>query len=257
MLGYVDGMNLYAGRFVNSGLDPSGLALNHYYALAGKSYINTTSMGSLWWRTGAGLFPFSVAYSVQVPGSYVPWLSNARLAFFWGLSYYTEAFNQNPTNDYADGKYRLYTKISISFCCSKSKMKNFKVLSTNTDSGVELQYQGAPIAKGSIFMEYNIYSLGESGVRIDWEGWGRPNDIIEPIFQWVGIRTSKNIWHHYTLDFRCVGDGVSYEKHQIRVSRFPSHKLFLNGDMIDYQPQGVFSDLWFPDPSRSTFVIPK
>ena len=90
---------------------------------------------------------------------------------------------------------------------------------------------------------------------MSWTAWGRPNVIAEPGMQWVAFRTSLHIWHEPQVDVYCQG-GIGYhEKTRFTGSKFPTHRLWINGGFpVDEIARGPLSALWTPKRGASTFV---
>jgi len=96
-----------------------------------------------------------------------------------------------------------------------------------------------------------------SSVDVWWTGWGRPNALAEPGFQAVGQRTSTNIWHSpevRLLSDNGVGKHVVLEPQTV-ASRFPSHRIWVNGRLEWNRDQRELSSLWTASPANSAFVI--
>jgi hypothetical protein len=76
--------------------------------------------------------------------------------------------------------------------------------------------------------------------------------MAEGLLNGIRPRTSKYIWHTIEGEFLAVGDDVSVRA-KLRVSAFPSHGLWVNGEPRPIEPQGPFNALWDPllsDPTR-------
>jgi RHS repeat-associated protein len=235
------GANLYA--FVgNNGInnfDPLGLedAQADYVA---KSFINgLPSLGSLKGRAG-----FDPVTGVS-PG----FLADVRLQTFGSVVGDVDAFNQNPTTDARDGQYRMYTRVTIKASCCKDGAPTVSIVSTDTDAGRE-----GPGLSGTINLSQPDITTVGSTARVHWKGWGRPNAAAEPGMQWVAMRTSTNIWHDITIVVSCKDGKPSFQLGGVVVSKFPTFRLWKDGQTIRRISQGALSDLWQPDSSDSSFV---
>lgn len=258
---YVDGLNLYA--YV--GNDPvnllDGQGVQKYRAdIVAKSFINGLPIiGSLpAFRVGLP-DPPSILQTFNPGPVPIGIKSNAtaRLNFLAGIvgKYppFNAAFNENPWTDIKDGKYRLYTRADIAFCCDGSRITFPKVASTDMEGGVEVAALGI---EGTIHMsKVTIKRTSLSSIEVSWLGWGRPNSLVEPGMQWVAYRTSVNIWHGPTVILSCNNNGQGTHKvKSFAGSRFPSRRLWINGTLESNKRQGAFSDLWHHQPGNPTFV---
>jgi len=100
-----------------------------------------------------------------------------------------------------------------------------------------------------------IRRAGDNLVIANWIGWGRPNRLVEPGMQWVATRQSVNIWHKTEIWFTCQGGEGKYRIVSFSGSKFPSHKLWVNGGREQkHNRQGAFSDLWYGQFGQPTFV---
>jgi len=58
-------------------------------------------------------------------------------------------------------------------------------------------------------------------------------------------RTSVFIWHRVSGRVRCTPTGTDVTVH-LSGSKFPTHRVFVNGTAMRTVPQGGFARLWFP-----------
>jgi hypothetical protein len=248
------GINLY-GFVGNDGLNNSdafGLLTFYYMKVVSKSYINGIPR-------------------VNRPGSVNPipgFLATA--AKVWGL---TDAFNQFPKDDTKDHLYRLFAQIELSYCCDNGELKYFGK-AEDKEGGVEGM---APVATGdytiiptfpfiipefklvpfhgTIDLQSTVTRISPSEVALSWLNWGHPNIILaEPGLQAVGLRRSTNIWNSGSIRIKCDGDSARYTIDSFKGSRFPSHRLWIDGALKKNIRQEYLSDLWVSDPASPTFV---
>jgi RHS repeat-associated protein len=242
-------------------LDPSGLARYEVDVVA-KSFIDgVPRIGSLP-ADRDNSWVYKLLFSTTL-GYLQP--ATARLMFLAGQVGGLPAFNQDPLTDVKDGKYRLYTRIAIQFECLCNAIVEHAITASDMEGGHELNLDpifGAVEISGTIGMHGPYLSVvpkdfrGGSALRVSWEGFGRPNEHAEPAMQWVASRTSVNIWHNPTVEIYCDG-GVGYFRLEpLQNSRFPSHRVWVNGDVAQYKEQGAYSDLWLPQSGREDYVAP-
>ena len=189
---------------------------------------------------------------IAVLGSLKSWkypTADINLRIFAETIGQSPAFRENPATDAKDGKYRLYTRVTIKASCCKDAAPTVTI-STEMDGGQE----AGPVS-GTINMSSDI-KMGSSSTVVHWNGWGRPALLAEPAMLMVKPRTSRNIWHDVTIIVSCEDGKPSFDQGNLRVSKFPSFRLWKDGKRIDERRQGALSDLWQADPSDSSFVAP-
>jgi hypothetical protein len=250
--------------------------------IVAKSFINgLPTIGTLnvpanftgvpWPRT---LFPFD-PFSDYYPGSGAN-AGTARLTLFAKAVRLAKlkAFFQNPATDAKNGLYRLYTRAVLQFSCCGNKLACVETQLTDMEGGLEFparyiwirdiyglpvrQVQVTPDIYGTINMSpVHLENRTESSVDVWWTGWGRPNALAEPGMQAVGQRTSTNIWHSPDVQLSCENGQGKYQvlDPQTAVSRFPSHRIWVNGAFEWGRPQKALADLWTSSPARPDFVI--
>jgi RHS repeat-associated protein len=290
-----DGVNnfLYASNNPLLYIDPSGttgvcasLGYPMFEAdIVAKSFINgLPTIGTLnvpanftgvpWPRT---LFPFD-PFSDYYPGSGAN-AGTARLNLFAKAVRRAKlaAFFQNPLTDVKNGLYRLYTRAVMQFSCCGDKLACVETQITDMEGGLEfpatfvnvptisiggkpvfVRVQITPDIYGTINMSpVHLENRTNSSVDVWWTGWGRPNRLAEPGMQAVGQRTSTNIWHSPDVRLSCENGQGKYQvlDPQTAVSRFPSHRIWVNGAFEWGRPQKALADLWTSSPARPDFVI--
>ena len=185
---------------------------------------------------------------------------------------------QNGQLRVKDGAYRLYTRAVMQFACCGDKLACVETQMTDMEGGLEFpaQYINMPIKNywgliigfkqvqvtpdiyGTINMSpVHLENRTESSVDVWWTGWGRPSSLAEPGMQAIGQRTSVNIWHSPDVQLSCVNGQGTHKvlDPQTAVSRFPSHRIWVNGVSRYFAPQKAVSDLWTPSPANPHFVI--
>jgi hypothetical protein len=84
---------------------------------------------------------------------------------------------------------------------------------------------------------------GVTGLTIDWWYKGRPHALAEPSFQLIRVRFNPYIWHKVKV--WCKSDTAFYSIEFFSGSKFPSHKLWIDGALQRTVNQGPFSGLWY------------
>ncbi len=110
--------------------------------------------------------------------------------------------------------------------------------------------------KGTINLSpLNVTNVDRKTLNVNWRGWGRPNSLAEPAMQWVGFRTSLNIWHRPDVTIKCANNVPRVSSATFAgASRFPSHRLWVDGIINDFRTQGTFANLWDAHASWRWFV---
>lgn len=160
-------------------------------------------------------------------------------------------FNEDPLTIAKDKHYRLFSSCQITVVWQNAKILSAVPSPLDTDVGKEGPLQPPPLIASAV----TVSSTGGSLVNFSWTGKGRPHALAEPAFQEVLPRTSVFIWH--VIDGQIdVSSGVPITTVTIRGSRFPSHRVFVDGTQISPPgvAQGPFSNLWVPDPTDTTKV---
>jgi RHS repeat-associated protein len=218
---FVDGSNnyTYVGNSPTIFVDPNGLKRVTQTAVS-KSYIDTI--------TNVGTLP--------------TWAATGTL---WAFAQFTNGndyvHDGNVTTPAADGVYRLRAQIDISFDVNGDRISNLNV--THTAQGG----QEAPGAYGTINVHQWEDRVSDSIVKVGWLTWGRPNAALEPVFQAVYPRWSKNIWHQVIMTISGCGDSADFTVEEFVGSDFPSHRLWVGAGLEGDLPQGPFSSLWRSD----------
>lgn len=179
----------------------------------------------------------------------VPDISNARLAAFARAT--DTGFSENPETDTKDKGYRIYSACTFTVTCEGGNLVSVVPSDLDTDSGTELS--GTLQAPPLTIMEFTSGMTGPGPFSFSWRVKGRPHPLAEAGFALVCPRDSVFIWHSVSGLITCNGDGVSVSV-SITGSKFPSHRVFVNGAINSTVTQGSLSNLWVSDPSDITLV---
>lgn len=115
-----------------------------------------------------------------------------------------------------------------------------------------------PGVKGSIEALRGHKWISASDVHVELESWGRPDTKAEIGMQAVKPRKSYYIWNKSTVILSCSSGSGTYKVLSYEGSKFPSRKLWINGDLktsFNFV-QGALSDLWTEHPSFPRRVAP-
>lgn len=162
------------------------------------------------------------------------------------------AYSENPVTVSKDKHYRLFSACNFTVTWSEGKLLGATASALETDGGKEGPLQPPPLIATPVTTGF----AGASIFTFSWTAKGRPHLAAEPAFQLVQPRTSFYIWHSISGQIN-VSSGVPLFTGRLLGSKFPSHRLFVDGKrsvVPPELPQGVFSNLWVPDPSDFTKV---
>jgi hypothetical protein len=88
---------------------------------------------------------------------------------------------------------------------------------------------GPPAAKKKVSFSYGIK--------------GRPNAITLPLFEAIRPRSCTWIWHEVSGDITCKAGKPNVEL-KLLASKFPSHRVWIDGVKLNDVSQGPFENLW-------------
>jgi hypothetical protein len=228
-------------------IDLLGLApINYETKIVGKSFINGYSPA---WRHPVHGGQWDGAISIEafaVASDLIPVIDDG-----------------NPMDDVDDGEYRLFMQHNITYCCKDDGTLVDELDKFFEKGGIEgylleRHWTGLWFPKsfsGTIDQDSSFIRVNDSTVTLEWKLWGQPNDLVEPAFTVAGgARVSKKIWQSGKVTIWCEGNKAYHRLDRFTGSRFPSHKVWINGALEAEKKQEYVSDLWVSDPGDPTFV---
>jgi len=232
------GVNLY-GFVRNDGVskwDLYGLTAWTDYKIVAKSYIDGVgTVGFI--RSNAAWFPLELL------------AANVRLRAFAAFVGTLDAFNEFPTDDSMDHKYRLFGEIKTKFCCDGDNIMN-KDWITDKDGGVEAAEIGI---SGDAEFFPTINEVGNK-FEIEWFLYGKPHPAAELGMQAVQIRTSTKIWQKAKMTFSCQSGEIQKTENFFKGSRYPTREYWINSTSENQKAKGPLSSLWSESPTMPGFV---
>lgn len=154
-------------------------------------------------------------------------------------------FSEDPATDSKGKGYRLFSQVTFDVTPGKGSfsVKPLPLRASDfvTDSGKELFLQAPPLSLSEVSGRFN-----EAGTvyTFTWRGSSRPNLAAEPAMQLVHPRLAVHIWHKVSGRITCVNGTPRIEITEFAGSKFPSHRLFVDGAIQSTIPQGDFVELW-------------
>ncbi|MGZ3183109.1 MAG: S8 family serine peptidase [Telluria sp.] len=176
------------------------------------------------------------------------------------------AFSETATSDGIfiapppDNKgYRLFSSVRLQVEHRGTELVSASVVGgLLTDAGKEcVPATGACLSAPPLITDAapSILRLGPSSARVSWQVRGRPPTAAEAAFNTICMRTSVYIWHRVTGVVDCSSGVPVWTSLRVEGSRFPSHRLWIDGTVADNRPQGPFSALWDSTPGDPTRVL--
>lgn len=135
--------------------------------------------------------------------------------------------------------YRLFSRINLIFGYEKGAIVDFKLVTQQIDGGTELPFLFA----GTVNLIGPNVQLVGGKINATWMTHGHPAGGAEPSFNAVALRQAKTIWHLLDLDAMATDTGVKVAV-DLRGSKFPSHRTWINGSRELDISQGKFVNLW-------------
>jgi hypothetical protein len=159
------------------------------------------------------------------------------------------AFSENPLSDAMDKRYRLYSSRSFVVTCSNGRIVTVVPTPVITDAGTECIPRTSACLQPPPLIVSGVTAgtTSPSTFEFSWTAKGRPHLAAEPAFQAVCPRTSVYIWHRIHGRIQCNGSDARLDITGLTGSRFPSHRVFVNGVIrAPGVAQGPLSNLWIP-----------
>lgn len=165
------------------------------------------------------------------------------------------AFRENPPTDVKDKVYRLYSERTFRVSCLSGRIVKVVPSGLDTDVGPEC-FPGTSACLVPPALTISGIAAGSSGLNtfdFSWRAKGSPHLAAEPAFQLVCPRISRFIWHTVSGRLACGPSGINVSVN-LSGSRFPSHRVWVNGRVVRDIPQRDFNNLWVPNRSDLTLV---
>jgi hypothetical protein len=191
-----------------------------------------------------------------------------------GLAAFTDRFfSENPRTDAPGNDQRLYSSRRVTVTCDGNGAPQVRKGTITTRSGPEtisvsdvtISLQPDPPrvltdsesrSDGTDWLARVTGSTGQQSIRLTWGVWGTPPLKSEPPFAAVCPRTSRRIWHKITVAFKCSAPNAEPEliTRTLTGSQFPSHRIWIDGELRETVNQGSFARLWHAQDTLSSFV---
>ena len=163
---------------------------------------------------------------------------------------------EDPTEGtIASGGYRLFSEVRLDLQCSGNKVAKWKISPAAIDSGKEFRYVSTTgdLQPGLTATPALSGETAVDKVTIKYRMRGQPNDAANILMNKVKPRACTYIWHAIDAEVACK-DGKPRAGATMSGSKFPSHRLWINGMLVKDIPQGPFDSLWQCDGVDPTFI---
>ncbi len=149
-------------------------------------------------------------------------------------------YSENPSTDIKDKKYRLFSSTNLNIRQNGNEIIDVTATPLSTDVGME-----GPLSPPNLIVRgVSIIKKSPTQFTFSWYATGRPHNAAElTAFQTICPRTSRYIWHNVNGIINLSGGSITISV-SITGSKFPSHRVWVNGIIKDFKPQGPFSNLW-------------
>jgi hypothetical protein len=156
-----------------------------------------------------------------------------------------QAFRENPKSGSQDtGQFRLWSQVTFSGSCRAGKLTSWRV----EQPAIAFGKEGPLQASGELLKPLSASpaptgSTPQSSVTFLYAVKGRPHALAVPAFENIRPRGCYWIWHEIGATASCTGDTLSI-KADLLGSGFPSHRIWVDGELKKEILQGPFDSLW-------------
>lgn len=177
----------------------------------------------------------------------------AERMFAW---FTNQNFSENPATPASDGRdFRLWSQQTVVATCRGDTITSWKTSQLAHRSGKELQMLDAETSiMEALKVDPSPQGSGElRSINFSYAIKGKPNDAALFSFRAVHPRSCASIWHRVHSSVSCR-DGKAQMQTRVSGSRFPSHRAWINEQLVTTLDQAAFSTLWDCDPSAPDLV---
>lgn len=164
-------------------------------------------------------------------------------------------FSENPQSGARSARdFRLWSSAELDVQCNGDRIKSARISEGQIDTGTEVFVLEA---KGELALPAELYNLKSDNStkirRFRWEMKGRPHAATLAAFYVHDYRRCVWIWHRVEGELTCAAGKPTVEL-SLAGSRFPSHRVWVNGKLSFFQEQGPFEYLWSCSPTNPALV---
>lgn len=232
-----------SGSRITVDLFDDDLGEAHFYiTLAGvisKSYIKNLARAG-----GTGSVKAHPAFGIPGRTAVEAAAANSRLDLFAAGT--VAKFRENP-DWFTKNDCRLYSRSLYAVGFDGTQLKYFDFLKDGSFNigGHELWSFHGSIQERDRYKTTDFEAAtGKAGVFI----FGAPDNGLEPGFQLVMRRTSKNIWADFGVQFFMAGNFAEFTLVKEESSAFPSNRIWIDGERKRNYLQSCLVKLWQSSP---------
>lgn len=162
---------------------------------------------------------------------------------------------EDPKDGGSDtAEYRLFSELDVQGNCSADKVSSWKIGGLSISFGKEAFFQtSGDVSKPLQVRPSSSGTVATDSVDFAYRVRGQPIDKVNQSMAAARPRTCTYIWHEVHGALRCKG-GKPFVAASISGSGFPSHRLWVGGELVKNVAQGPFKKLWDCDPLDPTSV---
>ncbi|MBB5456778.1 hypothetical protein [Paraburkholderia sp. Cpub6] len=148
----------------------------------------------------------------------------------------------------ATGNFRLRSEAQIDVSCSGNTISKWQILPIATATGKEFLFLAtsgelSPAPKASPGMQ----GAATNKLTLEYQMRGQPNAAGNLAMSSVKARSCTFIWQKINATVSCKA-GKAETAVTLDGSKFPSHRVWVNGVLSGEMNQGPFNNLWNCDP---------
>jgi hypothetical protein len=164
--------------------------------------------------------------------------------------------NENPLDgSKGSGAFRLRSELTGTATCTGANLTNWSLGPVQQDFGSEFVVfaTSGDLAKPLTAVPGTKGSAPVAKITFNYRLRGQPNAAGVAAMNAVKPRTCSFIWHAVSGTLSCQS-GKLVVAAAIGGSKFPSHRLWVQGKAVQTVPQGKFKNLWNCDPANPALV---
>ena len=171
--------------------------------------------------------------------------------------------NQSALDDPKDSNewnrdYRIFSEKKFKIKCEVKKMVEFETSKTHFKIGREMiPYLNMPVTPQHGEIVYDDVEMRNGEIHFQFKVRAKPPAAAEGLFAEVKPRTSVYAWHSLSGVLSCapeISEGYKIV-YSLDGSRFPSRRLWINGDLKKEVMQGNFDSLWIANPDSPEEIL--
>jgi hypothetical protein len=164
---------------------------------------------------------------------------------------------ENPGGPSADGRdFRMWSEVSVTATCRGDSIASWKASPLAHRTGGEL-----PMLDGATRvlepLQVSTARAGKKGevasITLSYAIMATPSAAALSSYRSVRPRACESVWHRVHATINCQGGKLGLEG-DVAGSRFPSHRIWTNGETMASLDQGPLTGLWDCDLKRPELV---